>query len=92
MMKELEVAQDLRSKLEKNYRDEVAVLNDKVRQLNEYIEDMEAKNNDRLRNSVPGEVIYKVDIKVILNRSGGRMLHQIDLSLLHRTEKLKKQR
>jgi len=56
MMKELQTTQDLRTKLEKNYRDEVAVLNDKIRQLNAYMEEMEAKNNERLRNSVPGEV------------------------------------
>jgi len=55
---EIEVAQDLRKKVEKNYQEEIGVLNNKIHQLNEYIQEMEVKNNEKFRGSLTGEVPF----------------------------------
>ncbi len=62
---ELEVAQDLRKKVEKNYQEEIGVLNNKIHQLNEYIQEMEVKNNEKFRGSLTGEVHFLFEIKFI---------------------------
>ena len=66
---ELEVSQDLRKKVEKNYQEEIGVLNNKIHQLNEYIQEMEAKNNEKFRGSLTGEVsiFNKYPLKIYHN-------------------------
>ena len=56
-MNELEVVQGLRKKMEKSFQDENRVLSNKVQQLNQYIHEMETKNNEKLRNSLGADVI-----------------------------------
>ena len=58
LVNELENAQELRKKIEKNYQEEIRVLNEKIKQLNEYIDEMETKNNEKFRGSLTSEVYF----------------------------------
>lgn len=57
LVSELESAQELRKKMEKNYQEEINILNENIKQLNEYIEEMETKHNEKFRGSLTGEVL-----------------------------------
>jgi hypothetical protein len=48
-------AHEHRKKMEKSYLDNISLLNNKIAELNEYIEELENKNNQRVRESfMPG--------------------------------------
>lgn len=78
---EIESAQDLRKKVEKNYQEELKVLNNKIQQLNQYIEEIETKNNEKLRFSLTGEVSFCFLIKNLIRcfRNGRKVTHQQNL-------------
>jgi hypothetical protein len=43
--------------MEKNFEDNIAVLNAKIKELNDYIDELESKNNQRFRDSTHSEVL-----------------------------------
>lgn len=59
LVNELEAAQKLRKTNEINYQDEVRVLNNKIQQLNNHIEEIETRANEKLRSSLTSEVSNK---------------------------------
>jgi len=56
LVSEIEMIRDHKQKIEKTYKEEVALLNDKLKQLSEYNQTLEAKNNDRLKESLSPNV------------------------------------
>ena len=56
LVNELEAAQKLRKTNERNYQDEVRVLNNKIQQLNDHIEEIETRAKEKLRSSLTSDV------------------------------------
>ena len=48
----MESIQDHRKKIEASYQEEVEVLNNKIAQLNEYVEDLESKYNKKVKEYI----------------------------------------
>lgn len=58
LFKDTQLAQEHRKKMEKSYQNAINLLDEKVGGLNEYIEELEARNNARIRNELTPEVGY----------------------------------
>ena len=56
LFKDTQLAQEHRKKMEKAYQNAINLLDEKVGGLNEYIEELEARNNARIRESLTPEV------------------------------------
>lgn len=54
--KDTQLAQDHRKRMEKSYQNAINLLDEKVGGLNEYIEELEARNNARIREEFTPEV------------------------------------
>jgi hypothetical protein len=65
---DLNNAHEHRKKMEKNYLDNIALLNNKIRELSEYVEDLETKNNMRVRESFMPDV-NNFQLFLIFNRN-----------------------
>jgi len=50
---DMQLAQDHRKKMEKSYQDAINLLDEKVNGLNEYIEELETRNNARNKELTP---------------------------------------
>ena len=56
LFKDTQLSQEHRKKMEKAYQNAINLLDEKVGGLNEYIEELEARNNARIRESLTPEV------------------------------------
>lgn len=52
----MELAQEHRKRMEKSYQDAINLLDEKVTGLNDYIQDLETRNTERMRRSLTPEV------------------------------------
>ena len=55
-MADIQSAQEHKKRIEKNYNDEIRLLTNKVKELNSYTQDLEAKNAQRLRETLITDV------------------------------------
>jgi len=56
LMNDIESLQEHKKRIERNYKDEVRLMNTKVQELNDYIHELELKNTQRLKGSLGSEV------------------------------------
>jgi len=57
LMNDIESLQEHKKRIEKNYKDEVRLMNTKVQELTDYIHELELKNTQRLKGSFGTEVL-----------------------------------
>jgi len=55
LMNDIESLQEHKKRIERNYKDEVRLMNTKVQELNDYIHELELKNTQRLKGSLGSE-------------------------------------
>lgn len=56
LLNDIEQVQAHKQKIEKSYQEETRLLNEKVKELNEYIRGLEAKKNEKLREALSPDV------------------------------------
>ena len=70
LLTDMESIQDHRKRIEASYQEEVEVLNNKIAQLNDYVEDLESKYNKKVKEYIsPIAVTYKLSTNVNLYRN-----------------------
>lgn len=83
MFKDIQISQEHRKKIETNYQEEIQVLNSKIAQLNEYIEDLEQKYNKKVKEEFtsPTVLSYKYIYLIFYYRKAGNFLFKIRKNL-----------
>ena len=70
LLKDMELAQEHRKRMEKSYQDAINLLDEKVTGLNDYIQDLETRNTERMRRSLTPEVriAMKLHFNIIIEK------------------------
>lgn len=62
LLNDLDIMQDHRKKIEANYQEEIHILNNKIAQLNSYIEELELKYNKQIKEPIFSPVKFFIHL------------------------------